>query len=170
MRADWRRKIRVFPWLVDGHEFMVIHRGIFSWFKSLICVLKAIQRVWMSWGTDSSHWMVNCHKSCKMSFAITMTGPRRSDNLAISESMTRFDTTWASVSSLKRNWNVFWHWFHCMQNITWIRSIISDNDDHDCLFLIIQCNSRPMCLSRMLLILIAEWFHCELVLIRRLPR
>jgi len=66
---------------------------------------------------DSSHWMANCHKSCKMSFAITMTGlrkPRGSNNLATSKSMTRFDTMWASVLSLQRNWNVSWH---CMPRI-----------------------------------------------------
>jgi len=152
-------------------EFMVIHRGIFSWFKSLICVLKAIQRVWMSWGTDSSHWMVNCHKSCKMSFAITMIGPRRSDNLATSESMTRFDTTWASVSSLKRNWNIAGtdstacpEYNMSPQHYLWYCLA----HGHDCLFPIVQGSSRPIYLTRMLLILIAEWFHCELVLIHRL--
>jgi len=74
----------------------------------------------MSWGTDSSHWIANCHKSCKMIFAITMTGhrrPRGSNNLATSENMTRFDTTWGSVSRLQRNWNVSWHWFHYMPRI-----------------------------------------------------
>jgi len=101
--------------------------------------------------TDSSHWMANCHKSCKMNFAITMTGsrrPRRSNNLATSESMTRFDATWGCIKLAEK--------LKCIlaliplhaQN-AWVRSIISNNDrphGHDCLFLIIQGNSRPICL------------------------
>ena len=46
--------------------------------------------------------------------------------------------------------------------------ITTGDNDHDCLFPIVQGSSRPICLTRMLLILTAEWFHRELVLIRRL--
>jgi len=113
----------------DWWALSLTHRGILSWFKSLICVLKAIQRVWMSWGTDSSHWMANCHKFCR-SFAITMTRRARGlNNLATSESMIHFDITWLLYQVCRKIGRILALIPLHAQNI-WVRNIISDNDWH----------------------------------------
>ena len=141
--AGVAKSVHFHDWLMDI-EFNASRNSyqLSSWFKSLICVLQVIQRVWMSWETDSSHWMTNCHESCKMSFAITMIGPRRPEDRT--SNLRKYDLFWYNMGfcikfaeKLKRIQS--WHWFHCMSRIhesaalslimtgTWSRLFISNS-------------------------------------------
>jgi len=132
--AGVAKSVHFHDWLMDI-EFNASRNSyqLSSWFKSLICVLQVIQRVWMSWETDSSHWMTNCHESCKMSFAITMIRtqkarrsnkqPQKVWSVLIQHGLLyqvcREIETYPILALISLH----------VQN-TWVRSIISDNDWH----------------------------------------
>jgi len=112
------------------------HRGIFNWL--LIYILKAIQRVWMSWGTDSSHWMA----TSLARWALRSQWPDPEDPEDQSNDLGKYDSFWYNVRfciKFAENWNVSWHFFHCIPRIhesaalslimtgTWSQLSVSNN-------------------------------------------